>query len=171
MTNEQVNGSTTDGQGNGSVNQSIVTAIHPKVLEAVGKMIAEAKARDMAIGIQSGVRSAAEQDALYAKGRTEPGNIVTNAKAYESWHCLGLAVDITPRNDHGSFWWPDDSSKWADLGAVGKMFGLEWGGDWKNFPDRPHFQMRPKINGKAIDVHQAKFILFRDGLDRLWGMV
>jgi hypothetical protein len=39
-------------------------------------------------------RSIAEQDALYAKGRTEPGEVVTQAKGGQSPHNHGLAVDV-----------------------------------------------------------------------------
>ena len=39
-------------------------------------------------------RSIAAQDALYAKGRTEPGEQVTKAKGGQSPHNYGLAVDV-----------------------------------------------------------------------------
>ena len=43
----------------------------------------------------------AEQDALYAKGRTKPGNIVTNAKgsSYRSQHQWGIAFDFYLKMD------------------------------------------------------------------------
>ena len=34
----------------------------------------------------------------------------------------------------------DDADFFARVGAVGKELGFSWGGDWKAFPDRPHFQ-------------------------------
>ena len=47
--------------------------------------------------VVSGLRTAAEQNALYAQGRNGvPGNIVTNAKAGHSMHNYGLAVDVVP---------------------------------------------------------------------------
>ena len=30
---------------------------------------------------------------------------------------------------------------WDTLGIVGKAQGFEWGGSWKNFIDKPHFQL------------------------------
>nr|WP_295770097.1 M15 family metallopeptidase [Rhodoferax sp.] len=43
------------------------------------------------------MRSCAEQDALYAQGRTAPGNKVTNAKSGDSNHNFGIAFDIGVR--------------------------------------------------------------------------
>jgi hypothetical protein len=40
-----------------------------------------------------GVRTFAEQDALYAQGRTRKGLRVTNAKGGQSYHNYGLAAD------------------------------------------------------------------------------
>ena len=40
-----------------------------------------------------GYRSTADQNALYAKGRTAPGSVVTYAKGGYSWHNLGFAAD------------------------------------------------------------------------------
>jgi hypothetical protein len=50
--------------------------------------------RDIHILITSTLRTAAEQTELYAQGRTKPGKIVTNAKAWKSWHNVGRAFDI-----------------------------------------------------------------------------
>lgn len=42
----------------------------------------------------SGLRTYEEQNALYAQGRTAPGNKVTNAKGGFSNHNFGIAFDI-----------------------------------------------------------------------------
>lgn len=34
----------------------------------------------------------------------------------------------------------DDPSFFARCGQIGKQVGFSWGGDWKKFPDKPHFQ-------------------------------
>lgn len=46
--------------------------------------------------IYCGFRSFEEQSALYAKGRTAGGRIVTKARAGESYHNYGLAFDWVP---------------------------------------------------------------------------
>ena len=48
--------------------------------------------------VTQGLRTYAEQDALYAQGRTVPGEIVTNAAAGYSWHNFGNAVDLVPED-------------------------------------------------------------------------
>jgi peptidoglycan LD-endopeptidase CwlK len=153
-----------------------VTALHPKVADAVSSILTEAKARGLNVGVFSGVRQPEEQARLYALGRTvdnpdgksaeKPlGNIVTNGQPWSSWHNYGLAVDIVFKNEKG-WTWDKTFDQWEDLGKVGEMFGLEWGGRWK-FKDLPHFQNRGHIQG----VGQAKEVLFKDGLEKLWSMV
>lgn len=46
--------------------------------------------------IYCGFRSFEEQTALYAKGRTERGKIVTKARAGQSFHNYGMAIDWVP---------------------------------------------------------------------------
>ena len=56
--------------------------------------IAEASGVKFTIGDHGGFRTQADQDALYAKGRTAPGGIVTNARV--SRHQSGNAIDLWP---------------------------------------------------------------------------
>ena len=70
--------------------------VHPELRRRLG-MLAEALAgRGMQAMITDGLRTFAEQDAIFAQGRTKPGNIVTNARGGESNHNYGLAVDLYP---------------------------------------------------------------------------
>jgi peptidoglycan LD-endopeptidase CwlK len=93
--------------------------------------------------VVSGLRTAAEQDALYAKGRTTPGPVVTKAKAGFSMHNYGLAVDVVPylSGQTGALNWTVSTPQFQAMAAALKAQGLVWGGDWKSFPDYPHFQM------------------------------
>ncbi len=99
------------------------------------------------------LRTFAEQDALFAIGRTKPGKKVTNARGGQSYHNYGLAVDIVlliDKDDNGTYEtasWDtksdfdkDGVSDWMECVAVFKIWGWEWGGDWKSFKDLPHFQ-------------------------------
>ena len=49
----------------------------------------------------------------------------------------GLAFDIC-KNVRGHEY--DDPPFFACCGQIGKQVGFSWGGDWRSFPDRPHFQ-------------------------------
>lgn len=98
------------------------------------------------------IRTAAEQDELYAIGRTKPGKIVTKAKAFESFHNYGLAVDIVmvyDKDGNGSYEtasWDekidfdgDGKSEWQEVVTIFKKYGWTWGGEW-TFRDAPHFE-------------------------------
>lgn len=86
------------------------------------------------------MRSKAEQDALYAQGRTAPGSVVTNAKYPWSLHCWGVALDFAPvvggKADYSNV------ALFERVGAIGESLGLDWGGRWTSIVDRPHFQLR-----------------------------
>ena len=86
-----------------------------------------------------GTRSWAEQDALYAQGRTAPGGRVTNAKAGCSWHNYGVAFDVGLFTVSGGYV-TDDAVYRRLVEMAGVPDGFEWGGGWKSFPDVPHFQ-------------------------------
>lgn len=99
-------------------------------------------ARDAGIDarITEGYRSFARQEELYAQGRTTPGNVVTNAKPGKSRHNYGEAYDLAIFV-RGKPDWNRPEGEWEMLGEIGKSLGLEWGGDWTSFKDRPHFQL------------------------------
>jgi peptidoglycan L-alanyl-D-glutamate endopeptidase CwlK len=99
------------------------------------------------------LRTFAEQDALFAQGRTKPGSIVTKAKGGLSMHNYGLAIDIVLIIDGKTASWDvkgdfdgDSKSDWMEVVTIFKQYGWEWGGDWK-FYDAPHFQ---KTFGKSV---------------------
>lgn len=148
--------------------ESLSKGLHPKVVNAVQSMLTEAKARKLNIGLHYGLRTPDEQQALYEQGRSKPGQIVTNAQAWESWHCYGLAVDVVFKDKNDTWTWSVPKEQWEELGKIGEIFaGFEWGGRWKNFPDYPHFQMR----GKFKSIKEAKRILLEKGIDAVWALV
>jgi peptidoglycan L-alanyl-D-glutamate endopeptidase CwlK len=78
--------------------------------------------------IYCGQRSMEEQAALYAKGRTSKGRIVTKAKPGESYHNYGLAFDWVPLKQNpknADLWFAD----WDDQTAfkLGDQVGLSFG--------------------------------------------
>jgi peptidoglycan LD-endopeptidase CwlK len=124
-----------------AASEARLAEVNPQLANRIRLMAADLRAQGIDIRVTSGYRSFAEQNALYAQGRTKPGNIVTNARGGQSLHNYGLAVDVVPLGANGQPDWNVPNSVWQKIGAAGKRQGMEWGGDWTSFVDRPHFQM------------------------------
>ncbi|PIR52947.1 hypothetical protein COU76_04185 [Candidatus Peregrinibacteria bacterium CG10_big_fil_rev_8_21_14_0_10_49_10] len=106
----------------------------------VTALLQKARAAGLRIVIVQGHRSYAEQETLYGKGRITGGPKVTNAQPGHSWHNFGYAVDFAFEDENGRINF-DESNDWQKLGEIGRSIpGLKWGGDFRSFKDRPHFQ-------------------------------
>lgn len=130
--------------------------LYPPFEAEIDSLLIAAHEQGMDVGLFQGFRSWEEQDRLYAKRPK-----VTNAKGGESWHNFGLAADIVFRVN-GKWSW-DEKHPWDKLGALGKELGLEWGGDFKSFKDRPHFEWPDKMSLKA-----ARALYKKGGLPEVW---
>jgi peptidoglycan L-alanyl-D-glutamate endopeptidase CwlK len=126
---------TVDARSEGNI-ATLQAEVHPYARALVQR----AAAVGITIRIISGTRTYAEQDALYAQGRTKPGNKVTNARGGYSNHNFGIAFDIGVFEGTS---YKGDSPKYRAVGMLGAELGLEWGGNWKTFQDQPHYQLRP----------------------------
>ena len=113
--------------------------LHPKIKQLADKLKAECDKAGLQILITETCRTKAEQDGLYAQGRTKSGKIVTNAKYPQSQHCWGTAFDFC-RNMKGKEF-NDSDNFFGKVGKIGQSIGLEWDGTWK-FVDKPHFQLK-----------------------------
>lgn len=113
--------------------------LHPKLRVILPKIRDAAAAQGLPVLWTDGLRTKAEQDALYAQGRTAPGQIVTNVRYPNSMHNWGVAVDFC-RNVRGREY-DDTDGFFARVASIAKAYGLEWGGDWKSFKDKPHLQL------------------------------
>jgi|SRR5262245_15206622 len=117
-----------------------ISTLQPWVQPVARQFIAALRSRGVDARVLSGTRSYNEQNALYARGRTAPGRIVTNARGGYSNHNFGIAFDIGIF-ENGRYL--PQSPLYAQAGPIGKSFGLSWGGDWKSFRDEPHYELRP----------------------------
>ncbi len=138
------------------ISESRVALLHPSVRAEVKKLIEQAESGfppSMAVRIVQGLRTIAEQDALYAQGRTKPGPIVTKAKGGSSFHNYGLAIDfaiLTDKDGNGSFEdlsWDikkdndkDGIADWLEVVKVFEAAGWSWGGKWASIKDYPHLE-------------------------------
>lgn len=91
--------------------------------------------------ITDGYRSPREQNALPSAN--------TNAKALQSYHQYGLAIDIVSVRNGEITYLSDSKQSIEDskkIGPIGQKIGLVWGGVWRK-KDWPHFELHP--NGKT----------------------
>lgn len=124
------------------INSRKLEDLHPLVQAKARLMIEKCRQAGIDLMVTSTYRDLASQDALYAQGRTVPGNRVTNARAGQSFHNYRVAFDVVPVINGKPCWDTSGPSgqMWQQVGAIGKSCGLQWAGDWKTFPEFPHFQ-------------------------------
>ena len=111
--------------------------LEPDTAAKCSELLVAAARLGIKLTVTQTLRSYAEQDTLYAQGRTTEGLIVTQAKGGESWHNFGRAFDVAFGTDKGGVVW---EGPWEQVGALGESLGLSWGGRWHKHADRPHFE-------------------------------
>lgn len=118
-----------------------IKQLHPALQAKIAQLQTLCTQQGLKIGISECLRTVSEQDALYAKGRTAPGSIVTKAQgsSYSSMHQWGVAFDFY-RND-GTGAYNDADGFFTKVGKLGQSIGLEWGGAWASIKDKPHLQL------------------------------
>ncbi|MBP1961162.1 M15 family metallopeptidase [Paenibacillus aceris] len=120
------------------VNEQRIALLNSIVAQKARELIRRVESEGISILITQGLRSIAEQNELYAQGRTKPGPIVTNARGDTAitttdWRLISLI------NPDGSFNWNVDA-RWRRVAEIGKTLGFAWGRDWTGFVDYPHLE-------------------------------
>lgn len=126
-----------------------IRTLHLKAQEAARIFLgAFVNVQEYTVKIISGTRTYAEQNALYAVGRTREKNRkpVTNARGGGSNHNFGIAWDIGIFVK-GKYLGNSPFYKQAANVALAATTGVEWGGNWVTFVDRPHYQL---VTGKPL---------------------
>jgi peptidoglycan L-alanyl-D-glutamate endopeptidase CwlK len=144
-----------------------IKLIHPKLREEVMEIydeICEALSGSAMCRFSHTLRTFAEQNVLYAQGRTKPGKIVTNAKGGLSYHNYGMAIDIVLIANGAASWDigkdfdADGKADWMEVVSIFKQFGWEAGIDWK-FRDAPHFQKSLGYSVRQlVAMHQSGMV-------------
>lgn len=144
--------------------RALISTLDPIIQNNFVRFTRLAKATAATMGCDyiavSGTRSFAEQDALYAKGRTKPGQIVTKARGGYSNHNFGIAMDYGVFI--GKTYLDGGTKAQQELAAkVHKAVSLnaaecelQWGGSWKTTKDTPHFYFE---TGLTMSQMRAKF--------------
>lgn len=161
--------------------QNVINKLHPSIRKEVEAIVNEINTKVLTgrakIRLSQGLRTFAEQDALYAKGRTvknpdgvtarKPmGNTVTKAKGGQSVHNYGFAVDMVLIIDGKAASWDvkadwdgDKAADWDECVKVFARYGWNWGGNWNSFKDMPHFDKIGYANWRTL----AKYKRDKDG--------
>lgn len=161
-----------------------INSLFPPFAEQVYKFDKEAKEK-YNFNVFETLRPIEKQRENWAKGRQlQPDGtwkvvdsklVVTNAKPGLSFHGFGLAFDDVPDgnpNKEGVQWSWDDNDltkpgkqniPWPLVAVLGKAYGFEWAGDWRTFPEMPHFQRSYGFRAQELLV-----IFTHDGLDGVW---
>ncbi|EAG1247622.1 M15 family metallopeptidase [Listeria monocytogenes] len=133
-----------------------VSGMNKSVADKTRNVIKKMAKKGIYLCVAQGYRSSAEQNALYAQGRTKPGAVVTNAKGGQSNHNYGVAVDLCLYTSDGkNVIWESTTSRWKTVVSAMKAEGFDWGGDWKSFKDYPHFELYDAAGGEKAPSTSA----------------
>ena len=157
-----------------SVSESRLAQVMPALADKIRQLASQLEASGTYIRVVQGLRTTAEQDALYAQGRTAPGKIVTNCRGGYSYHNFGLAVDCVPSTQGpGQPYdpdWNESHPVWKQMIDAGVALGLTAGALWRSFPDAPHFQLTGRFPEGAPD-DELRQLFAQGGFNAVWAVV
>ncbi|NKM06061.1 hypothetical protein GFM29_19955 [Rhizobium leguminosarum bv. viciae] len=128
--------------------QQDLSVLHPIIRENVRLVLTQLDQEKLPFKVFEAFRTPERQRYLYRQGREIPGDKVTNAEAWESYHQYGLAADFV-LFINGKWSWEDKrqyAKMWQRLHDIGRQHGLEplsW--------ESPHLQYA----GTTIEQLQA----------------
>lgn len=119
-----------------------LTDLTPDTRAKAEAFMQAAAAAGFQLSVASTRRSCADQGT--STGPVKVGDMVLKrASGCRSWHVWGRAFDVIIGND-------PSKERYAQLGALGKSLGLEWGGDFATNYDPIHFQYHPGLDIKIL---------------------
>jgi peptidoglycan L-alanyl-D-glutamate endopeptidase CwlK len=138
-------------------------SVHPVLAARIRQLDQLATANGLTIGVSAGLRTWAEQDALFAQVPQ-----VTKARGGWSAHNFGYAVDVEPGDPNFPVFHPDWNAmhpSWQLLLNLAKTCGLAEGAEWRSFPDKPHLYLQELPATPTEAMRQ----LYQDGgMDAVW---
>jgi len=147
-----------------NISMSRLAEVHPELSRRVQNLASQL---DFPIRVTYGIRSVAQQDALWSIGRDAAGNVigrtVTDAKGTASNHVMGLAADIVPMDlVDGDPDWNENSASWQRIVALAPTCGLR---DGKSFKDEPHLEL---IEVPEIPTEETQNTYLQAGVEAVW---
>ncbi len=107
--------------------------VHPDLVRVVERAI---EITEVDFTVLEGLRTIVRQKKLFAAGAS---------KTMRSRHLTGHAVDLGAYVDGRIDWsWPPYHRIAAAMKQAAKELAvpITWGGDWRKFPDGPHYQLQ-----------------------------
>ena len=175
-----------------TISQARIAPLHPVLISRYTTMDQRAADAGIRLRVLYGLRTYAEQDMLWDKGRTTPGNpckhdgvfrpvgtcpehpfglVVTEAKGGYSAHCFAYALDADPDNPDFQAWTPDwnaQDNRWKQILQIGRDCKLAEGATWRTFPDAPHFYPQ-ELPATPTDAMRAAFA--QGGMPAVWTII
>lgn len=143
------------------ISESRLAQVHPTLAARIRALANQLELDGFIIRVTAGIRSTAEQDALYASGRTAPGKIVTNARGTQSNHVMGFAVDVAPF-ENGVPDWNASHPDWQKIVALAPTYLLRDGISWK---DEPHLELIEVPPEPTLEMQQT---FIDGGVQAVW---
>jgi len=159
--------------------------VHPELATRVRHL--DGLLPSLGLQVAQGLRTVAQQDSLWAIGRTKEGQLcrhhritrpigtcpihpfgltVTKARGGWSAHNFAYAVDLVPEDvTPGQPDWNISSPAWKKLLAAAASCGLAEGAEWRTFPDNPHFYLQ-ELPATPSDDMRREFPA--GGLPAIW---
>lgn len=109
-----------------------LSGVHPDLVAVVKRAI---EITEVDFAVLEGVRSVSRQEQLFKAGAS---------KTLKGRHLTGHAVDLGAYVGGSVRWdWPLYHKIAIAMKAAADelQVAMQWGGDWKSFPDGPHFEL------------------------------
>ena len=174
-----------------AISEARLQEVHPELarrMRQLDQRLADSPLK-IRLRVIQGLRTWANQDELFAQGRTAPGAPcrhsgvsrpagtceqhpfglpVTKARGGQSAHNFGYALDADPDDPNFPDWHPDwnvEDERWKSFLATAKECGLGEGATWRTFPDNPHFYL-PELPATPDD--NMRYLFREGGLAAVW---
>jgi len=157
--------------------------LHPELARRWTQADQLLEAQGIRIRVDQGLRTMSQQQSIWQEGRNPDGSfidpihrkgVVTYAKAGQSYHNYGLALDGVPMVNGEPVWDRETEpglTLYAKMVTAGETVGLTSGSRWPEpKTDFPHFQLTGKFLEDEPD-DSVKALFDAGGLPAVWAQL